>query len=628
MHNTFKILNIPLLAVILFTHNSTAQIKPADVDKIISDEMIRQNLPGLAIGVYQIDEINYMKGYGYIDIDRKKPITTSTPFRWASISKTLTAVAVFQLDERRTNFSVNDKVEKYYPYWTSNIVSANRSLPDKDRKAKVTLEHLLTHESGINHYSRGKKNVLGEYKNKKNSTYITDADNFNANLSVDIFREARLDFDPGSDHLYTTYGYNLLGAVVDEVTGSYTNWVKNNIKNELGLSSLKVSNGNFNGFQKNKDGIINKYTDKTKEQVLPGGGWESNIKDLLRFGRGIAEGRLLQKTGRLWRLNFRKYHGLFNDRDKIGVSHGGKHNNLKTLLYLIPEKEIVVALMIPVQYAKPLNIVNLIINKMGITKSFDESPMDKCGEGMSSSDKNNFVGIWRKTNQDVIIRRGYTSINFKKEWNFLSSKGYHLEDIEFSDNLWNGIFKKGIGGQYAMWRNYDHAGFNKKWKEMNSKGYRLYDLETYEIGGIRKWAGLFKKSTGKYAMWRNYSTKNFAKKREKMAEIGMKLIDLEVYNSGGKLKWSGVWIAGKDGLLNRNYNYNDFKNLVQKRNKNGYKLIDIEKYSINGKEKWAGIWEKSSKLQKVNFKLNYCDIMTKHDNYSNMGYELISLEND
>ncbi len=246
--------------------------------------------------------------------------------------------------------------------------------------------------------------------------------------------------------------------------------------------------------------------------------------------------------------------------------------------------------------------------------------------------KRNIAAVWRKTNKDTLIKRNYTKEKFYQLWTSMHSKGYHLEDFEFSNNLWHGIFKKG-SGKYAMWRNFSHSAFDKKWREMSAKGYRLYDLETYVIDGKRKWAGLFKKGSGKYALWTNWSTSGFAKKRQSMAKKGMKLIDIEVYVVNNKLKWSGVWIKGKDGLLNRNYNYDAFKNLVQKRSRNGYKLIDIESYCINGKQKWAGIWEKSTDNQRINFDLNTNSFFPNqrtfsrvHDDYKSNGYELLDFE--
>jgi len=634
-----KITYLILLLVTLLN----AQIRSTDVDKIVYEEMIWQNLPGLAVGVYQKGKIDYTKGYGYIDLNSNKPITDNTVFRWASISKTITAIAALQLIEKESDFSINDKVTEHYPYWTSKI--DNKETLDKTKKEKVTIKNLLNNRSGINHYTKGTKGRKNEYKNKSRLKYDTDSDKFNANSAADIFRKAKLDFDPGGKYLYTTYGFNLLGAVIDKKSGSYPNWVRDNIKNKLGMSTLKISdNESYMGFQKKRDGIINEKPIDSKEWVLPGGGWESNIKDLLKFANGILDKKLLKTTANLWKddgnkvknkkgkmvsQTYKRGINSLGSNSTLRVWHGGAHGNLRTLMYIMPNKDIAVVVMIPAEYGDTWNIVRRIVDKMGIDrkKSINIGPKDKCTKVMGSSGKK-FIGVWRKTNKDVVIRTGYNTVNFNKEWNFLKSQGYQVFDIEASKHkgklVWDGIFKE-AGSGYGMFRNYDYNGFKKKWDEMRRKGFRLFNLEAYTSNNKKKWAGLFIKASGSNGIWRNFSTADFAKKRKEMAKQGKKLIDIEVMSVNGQQKWSGVWITGKDGLLNRNYDRKDFYELNDRRNKKGYKLLDVEVYKVNGKEKWAGIWEKDPNTSQFK-RLSYCDFMKTHHDYSSKGYELIDLE--
>ena len=238
------------------------QVTVTDVDNIVLDEMVRQEIPGIAIGVYKQGAVNIVKAYGHTDLNRTRAITTSTLIRWASISKTLTSVAAHQLAERRTDFRLDDLVTKHYSHWTSKV--GLRDVTDKDKKSKITIKHLLTNRSGINHYDMG--------VDYRKNTYKSDADHFNANSSVDVFRDMPLLFTPGDKFEYSTYGFNLLGAVIDKVTGSYPNWVLNSIANKLGMTSLRVSYGTFNGFSKPVDGILKQSSITNKEYVLPGGG--------------------------------------------------------------------------------------------------------------------------------------------------------------------------------------------------------------------------------------------------------------------------------------------------------------------------------------------------------------------
>ena len=625
---TLKIIRLLSIIMLLLNIDVNAQISASDIDKMVYEEMVRQEIPGLAIGIYKKGVINFTKGYGHIDLNRTKPINTYTAFRWASISKTLTAIAALQVAEKRKDFTLNDRVVKHYPYWTLKGL-------DKPRKEQITIKHLLTHRSGINHYTRGTKDVKGEYNNLHSSSYITDLDKFNANSSVNIFRNEKLDFSPGAKFLYTTFGYNLLGAVIDKKTGSYTNWVQSNIKNKLGMTSLKVSNGHFYGFQKSKDGILKEAKDKDKEWVLPGGGWESNIKDLLKFAKGIVDGKLLNDTSKLWKADYRQTYkrGIYSLDGEQGfrVWHGGSHDNLRTSMYIMPNNNIAIVVAYPAEFVDRMNLTRRIVDKLGFKRPVQLKPLDTCSDGMGSSERK-FVGIWRKTeNNQVIIRREYTSTNFNKEWNFLKTQGYQVFDIEAykrkdGKTVWDGVFKK-AGSGFAMWRNYDYNGFKAKWDAMNSSGYRLYDLETYMVGGKRKWAGLFKRGSGKYAMWRNLSTADFQTKKASMSKIGMKLIDVEVYTSTGQLRWSGVWISGYGEYVEWGNTWGNFDRLIKAKEKVGFKLIDTERYLENGTSKWVGIWERTTQKQKRSEGLSYCKFMNiKHSAFSKEGYELIDFE--
>ncbi len=608
-------------------------ISKTDVDKVVYEEMVRQELPGLAIGVYQVGKINYTKGYGYQDLNRTKPVNDRTIFSWASISKPLTAVAAFQLIEGKNDFDIDDLVIDHYPYWsphkigTSNFrTNKSKLATDDDLKKVITLKHLLSHYSGIDHYANG---VWGNRTN-----YRSDTDKFNREAAVDAFKKNKLISKPGSEYKYSTQGYVLLGAVIDKFTGSYPNYIKRNIADKLAMTSIRTPKGKTWGFQKKEDGIVKPKDYPNTEWVLPSGGWESDIRDLLKFGKGIVDEKLLKDTNELWYSNsFQKYYGLKSSgrNDDLRVFHGGAHANLRTFLWMMPKRKIVIALMVPSQYADCNNFVRKITMKMGIDLFKNEivtTPKFKCNKDMSSSTRR-FNGVWRKTNGKVILRRGYSTNSFNKEWNFLKKRGYQVFDIEaYNQNgklMWDGIFKKTVQTGFSMWRNFSQADFDKKWREMGQKGYRLYDVESYVVSGKRKWAGLFKKGTGKHALFSNYSTSNFGKKRDDLAKQGYKLIDIEVFDSKDGLKWTGVWTEGKEGLLNRNYDTSKFKDLVEQRNMNGYKLLDMETYKVNGKTKWAGIWEKSPEYQRANFWLKYCDIMESYQKNSEE-YELIDLE--
>src|SRR5690606_25090273 len=70
----------------------------AAIDRYIEEQMADCRIPGLALGIVRGDEVLYLKGYGVAD-ETNRPVTPQTPFMIASVSKTLTALAVMQLEE-------------------------------------------------------------------------------------------------------------------------------------------------------------------------------------------------------------------------------------------------------------------------------------------------------------------------------------------------------------------------------------------------------------------------------------------------------------------------------------------------------------------------------------------------
>jgi CubicO group peptidase (beta-lactamase class C family) len=598
----------------------------AQIDDIINDEIVKQNLPGVAIAVIKNGKVVHAQGYGYTDIEKKTKVTTNTIFRWASISKPVTAIAALRLDEQKSDFKITDKVSDHVSFWPGSSSA---------QKKRVTVEHLLMNRSGINHYGKGVAKKAGAYSYKP-SVYKSESDGYNAKKAVEVFRDAKLDFEPGTKYLYSTFGFNLLGAVVDQVAAEgYVGFVKKNIAEKAGMTSFNVATGSRTGYQKQCDGRLNTNTIKSVEWKLPGGGWESNIQDLAKFAIGIMDGTFLDNTDRLWsKLSADSktyYYGVnkAGSGNGIRVFHGGAHDNVRTQLHIYPKEKLGVVVMSYAEYADCNRITGRIYKEyFGKSWSPSTDPVDKCNDDMKSCNAK-FAGVWRKSGNDVIVRRGYSHNAFYNEWEYLRQQGYYCDDFEaYTENKelrWDGIFRKG-NKKNAMWRNFDQTGFNEKWKEQTAKGYRLVDLETYLVNGKRKWAGLFIEGGGKHALFRNLTHDAFNKKWKEMTAEGRKLIDIEVYEQRGKLYWSGVWREGTDGLLNRNYTSDDFHDLVEKRRAAGYKLIDIETYKSKGKWKWAGLWEKNNADEKLNRGFNYCGLMDKHDSYSNSGYELIDLE--
>ena len=332
------------------------------IDAVVFDEMRKQNIVGMALGIVKNGDIYYAMGYGYEDLERTKPVTTHTVFRWGSVSKTLTATATLQLAEENPAFSLNDRVTEHVHYW-----------PTDNKRGDIRIRHLLSHRSGIVHYQKKKgcfENPYPDYIRHNHPDRY-----YNAQQAVEVFKDQKLCFDPGTSYRYSTFGYSLLGSVIEGGSGaSYTTWVRDRIKIPLEMHTLQQATGTRTGFDR-EGNRLKKVTTGNAAWRLPGGGWESNILDLAKFANGLLQGSLLKNTDRLWTSvpgNPAYGYGVKSTHDNSHIWHEGMHINSRALLYLLPEStdRLGIVLMINSVHSKPKRIarrLEQLLTKAGRT---------------------------------------------------------------------------------------------------------------------------------------------------------------------------------------------------------------------------------------------------------------------
>jgi len=153
---------------------------------------------GFAVGVVEQDQFIYAKGFGYKNIEQKKPITANTVFHLASISKSFAAVAVMQLAEKN-QLDLDLPLTTYLPYFRL----------DDPRYQKITLRHILTHRSGIPDVEDEEDY---EWENPQYDSLAVEQ--FVKNLS-----DRKLKFNPGEKRLYSNFAYDILADVILKVSG-------------------------------------------------------------------------------------------------------------------------------------------------------------------------------------------------------------------------------------------------------------------------------------------------------------------------------------------------------------------------------------------------------------------------
>lgn len=184
-----------------------------DIEQYIEKYMEKGHIPGLSVVIVEGDKTVMSRGFGYSDAVAKRQVTPDTLFELGSTSKAFTALAILQLEDKGS-LSLSDPVTRYIPWF---------EVRHQKQAQDVTLGQLLHHTSGLPFRTIGK---------------IPEADGDDAlELTVRTLVNETLDFKPGEQYAYATINYDVLGYVIQIVTGqSYEQYMQANVLEPLGLN--------------------------------------------------------------------------------------------------------------------------------------------------------------------------------------------------------------------------------------------------------------------------------------------------------------------------------------------------------------------------------------------------------
>lgn len=186
------------------------------VNTYLEEMLALENFSG-SILIARDSTILIEKSIGMANYEFLIPNSSNTKFRIASLSKAFAAALVLQQVEKG-RIKLDGKISDYLPYY-----------PQKTGKI-ITIHQLLTHSSGLVHYE-GIKDFYPKYGQQQ--FYYKDY--------LKLFWDLPLLFEPGTSHSYSSLGYFVLGAILQEVTGkTYQTLLKENILTPLSLSNTGV----------------------------------------------------------------------------------------------------------------------------------------------------------------------------------------------------------------------------------------------------------------------------------------------------------------------------------------------------------------------------------------------------
>jgi len=203
--------NTAALAIKSVSSQETSVSYP-EVDDYIEQQMMDEDIPGLAVVVVQGDEIIYLKGFGITSLKNPSPVTPQTIFDLASISKSFTALGVLLLRDDGL-IDLDTPVQQYLPDFQIN----------DPRASEITVRQLLNQTSGL----------PGAFSEPLVFHQGDDA----MEKMIAALSQVRLNQPPGLSFEYADINYCLLGALIERVTGTtFEEYMKQKIFVPLGMA--------------------------------------------------------------------------------------------------------------------------------------------------------------------------------------------------------------------------------------------------------------------------------------------------------------------------------------------------------------------------------------------------------
>ncbi len=205
----------------------------ASFDRMMLDFLqAHPDVPGAALAVAKDGKLVYARGFGHADLERKQPVQPDALFRIASVSKPITAVAVLQLVERG-KLKLSDRVFDVLGLQEPK----DQGVSFDPRWRKVTVEQLLHHTGG---WDRD-KSFDPMFRSPEICRTLQIDPPAMPDAIIRYMLLQPLDFNPGTRHVYSNFGYCLLGRVIEKASGQpYEAYVRREVLLPLGIRDLRI----------------------------------------------------------------------------------------------------------------------------------------------------------------------------------------------------------------------------------------------------------------------------------------------------------------------------------------------------------------------------------------------------
>ncbi len=333
IHRTFVALLVFCLSGLSWAQEGNAIDRASSLIKTL---LMESQAAGISVSVGVKGQIVWSEGFGYADVEQRVPVRPAkTLFRVGSVAKPLTTVAIGQLYEQG-RLDLDAPIQRYVPTFPA-------------KRGQVTTRLLAGHLAGIRHYR------CDEFLSQKNYSTVLSG--------LTIFQQDTLLFPPGTKFSYSSYGWNLISAVVEGASGqTFLDYMDEHVFSVIDMNhtvadhvdSVIVNRGRYYQI---RDGALLNAPPVNNSYKWAGGGFLSTSEDLIRFGFAHLNETLLkhqtiqllwtsQKTSAGEKTGYGIGWAIGKDNSgRSWVGHGGGSVGGTTFFRVYPEAQAVVVII-------------------------------------------------------------------------------------------------------------------------------------------------------------------------------------------------------------------------------------------------------------------------------------------
>jgi len=350
-----KIILLFIFIVSSFSSFAQSQLSAVEQANQIAQKTFEDNnFPGMAVAVWKEGKLLMSKGYGYANIKKEITIDPSkSKFRVGSVSKPFTAAALAKLYETN-KIDLDTPIQTYVP-----------DFPKKEWD--INLRQLAGHLAGIRHY-RGLEFMSNKY-------YPTVSE------GLEIFKDDPLLHEPSSKYSYSSYGWNLISAAIENAAETpFLDYVEKTVFEPLEMTNTQAEHSN----QEIEDLVTFYIQTLGKNMRAPkvdnsykwaGGGFISTAEDVIKFGIAhLSESYLETTTLKEWTTSQTTKDGKATNygigwrsgkdkKDRAWYGHSGGSVGGTSMLLIYPEEQIVVVTLVNLSSAKMGNLAFRVANQ-------------------------------------------------------------------------------------------------------------------------------------------------------------------------------------------------------------------------------------------------------------------------